>query len=53
MNLSLKGDLQRREKDQSFHINAIQDNYLKSIESFSPKKNRERLDRTDNVAERE
>lgn len=46
-NQSIKGDLQRREKDQSHHMTVIQDNYQKSIQNFSPKKSLERQERPD------
>ena len=49
-NMSLKGDLMRKEMDQSHQMSVITDNYMKHIEPLSPKRAKERVEKFNNAS---
>jgi hypothetical protein len=51
-NQIIKGDLLRREREQPPQMTAIQDNFMRSIESLSPKRREARQDHPDRIVER-
>jgi hypothetical protein len=52
-NQIMRGDLMRRDREQPHQMSVIQENFMRSIESLSPKRREGRPEKPDRVAERQ